>query len=181
MGLGERLREIRTMRGLQQQELAAKAGLTSSLISQVERTRLSPSIATLRKLAQALAVPVSQFFEEHPNGKITIVRREDQAVLRFDGSSERWAVLASGLVQGKIRAVVATLGPKEAAASGDKIVVDPGQMKLCYIIQGQVAIHYNDERFVLNQGDSAYLDGGVDHRWENPGRKTAKALWVITE
>ncbi len=181
MGLGEKLREIRAMRGLQQQELAAKAGLTSSLISQVERSRLSPSIATLRKLAQALEVPVSRFFEEPPNGKITIVRRAEQAGLRFDGSSERWAVLASGLVRGKIRAVVATLGPKEMAASGDKIVVDPGQMKLCYIIRGQVAIHYNGERFMLHEGDSAYLDGGVDHRWENPGRRTAKALWVITE
>jgi transcriptional regulator with XRE-family HTH domain len=181
VGLGEKLREIRTLRGLQQRELAARAGLTSSLISQVERDRLSPSIATLRKLAQVLDVPVSQFFEERTNGKISILRRAEQAVLRFDGSSEQWAVLASGLVRGKIRAVVATLGPKEVAASGDKIVVDPGQMKLCYIIQGQVAIHYNGERFVLNQGDSAYLDGGVDHRWENPGRKTAKALWVITE
>ena len=181
MGLGERLREIRTMRGLQQQELAAKAGLASSLISQVERNRISPSIATLRKLANVLDVPVSRFFEENPNGKITIVRRDDQAVLRFDGSSERWAVLASGLVRGKIRAVVSTLGPKEAAASGDKIVVDPGQMKLCYIVEGRVAIHYNGESFVLNKGDSAYLDGGVDHRWENPGRRVAKALWVITE
>lgn len=181
MGLGQKLREIRTGRGLQQQELAARAGLTASLVSQVERDRLSPSIATLRKLAQALDVPVGQFFEERPNGKITILRRKDQAVLRFDGSSERWAVLASGLVRGKIRAVVATLGPGEKAASGDKIVVDPGQMKLCYIIRGQVTLHYNGEPYLLHEGDSAYLDGGVDHRWENPGRKVARALWVITE
>lgn len=181
MALGERLRELRTMRGLQQRELAAKAGLTPSLISQVERSRLSPSIATLRKLAQVLDVPVSRFFEEPPNGKITIVRRGEQAVLRFDGSSEQWAVLASGLVRGKIRSVVATLGPKEMAASGDKIVVDSGQMKLCYIIQGQVALHYNGESYILQEGDSAYLDGGVDHRWENPGRRVTKALWVITE
>jgi len=181
VGLGEKLREIRTLRGLQQQELAAKAGLTASLISQVERSRLSPSIATLRKLAQVLDVPVSQLFEERPNGKITILPRQDQPVLRFDGSSEQWAVLASGLVRGKIRAVVATLGPKEAAASGDKIEVDPGQMKLCYIIRGQVAIPYNGESYVLNEGVSAYLDGGVDHRWENPGKRTAKALWVIPE
>ena len=181
VGLGEKLREIRAMRGLQQQELAAKAGLTSSLISQVERDRLSPSIATLRKLAQVLDVPVSRFFEDPPNGKITIVRRKEQASIRFDGSSERWDVLASGLVRGKIRAVVATLGPREQATSGDKIVVNPGQMKLCYIVKGQVAIHYNGESFVLNEGDSAYLDGGVDHRWENPGKTVARALWVITE
>jgi transcriptional regulator with XRE-family HTH domain len=181
VGLGERLREIRAMRGLQQQELAAKAGLTSSLISQVERDRLSPSIATLRKLALVLDVPVSRFFEEPPNGTITIVRRKEQASLRFDGSSEQWDVLASGLVRGKIRAVVATLGPKERAASGDTIVVNPGQMKLCYIIKGQVALHYGGASHVLHEGDSAYLDGGVDHRWENPGRTAAKALWVITE
>lgn len=181
VGLGEKLREIRTTRGLQQQELAAKAGLTSSLVSQVERDRLSPSIATLRKLAQVLDVSVSRFFEEPPNGKITIVRRKERASIRFDGSSERWDVLASGLVRGKIRAVVATLGAREGAASGDKVVVNPGQMKLCYIIKGQVVIHYNGESFILHEGDSAYLDGGLDHRWGNPGKTVAKALWVITE
>jgi quercetin dioxygenase-like cupin family protein len=52
-------------------------------------------------------------------------------------------------------------------------------MKLFYVIEGKVALHYNGDRHVLDAGDSAYLDGGTAHGWENLGARAAKALWVI--
>jgi quercetin dioxygenase-like cupin family protein len=61
----------------------------------------------------------------------------------------------------------------------DKVVIEPGQMKLFYVIEGKVALHYNGDRHVLDAGDSAYLDGGTAHGWENLGARAAKALWVI--
>ena len=42
-----------------------------------------------------------------------------------------------------------------------------------------MALHYNGESHLLEAGDSAYLDGGTPHDWENLGAKSAKALWVI--
>jgi len=42
-----------------------------------------------------------------------------------------------------------------------------------------VGLHYNDDRHVLEAGDSAYLDGGSPHGWENLGGRPARALWVI--
>ncbi len=61
----------------------------------------------------------------------------------------------------------------------EKVIIAPGQMKLFYVIEGKVALHYNGDRHVLEAGDSAVLDGGVPHGWENLGTKQAKALWVI--
>jgi quercetin dioxygenase-like cupin family protein len=52
-------------------------------------------------------------------------------------------------------------------------------MKLFYVIDGKVALQYNGDRHVLEAGDSAYLDGGTPHGWENVGARTAKVLWVI--
>jgi quercetin dioxygenase-like cupin family protein len=52
-------------------------------------------------------------------------------------------------------------------------------MKLFYVIEGKVALQYNGDRHVLEAGDSAYLDGGTPHGWENVGPRTAKVLWVI--
>ena len=52
-------------------------------------------------------------------------------------------------------------------------------MKLFYVIEGKVALRYNGESHMLEAGDSAYLDGGTPHGWENVGRKVAKVLWVI--
>jgi transcriptional regulator with XRE-family HTH domain len=179
MTLGERIRALRTERALQQRQLAEKAGLTPSMVSQIESGRLTPSLHTLGKLAAALGVTMGTFFEPRPEGRVQVTRRGDYPVMSFDGSSERWHVLGAGLFQGKIRAVVSTLGPRQRGVRTGKVVIAPGQMKLFYVLEGKVVLHYNGDRHEMEAGDSAYLDGGTPHDWENRGRSTAKALWVI--
>lgn len=181
MTIGSRILEARRALGLQQKQLAEKAGLTPSLVSQIERDRVSPSLNTLRKLAGVLGVSLSWFFEEPMDDHIKIVRKTEHSVLSFEGSSERWTILAAGLVRGKISAVMATLWPGERSGSGNTIVVERGQMKLCYVIQGTIEIRYNGKTYRMEAGDSAYLDGGVNHSWANPGAVRARVVWVITD
>jgi transcriptional regulator with XRE-family HTH domain len=177
--LGARIKALRAERQLQQRQLAEKAGLTPSMLSQIESGRLTPSLHTLGKLAAALGMPIAALFESAPNGRLHISRKSDYPVVSFDGSSEKWHVLGAGLFQGKIRAVVSALGPRGKGVKTDKVILDPGQMKLFYVIEGKVALHYNGDTHLLESGDSAYLDGGTPHGWENVGAKTARALWVI--
>lgn len=179
MTVGERLKALRLERGLQQRQLAEKSELTPSLLSQIESGRLTPSLHTLGKLAGALGVPIASFFESQPGGRIHISRKADYPVVSFDGTTETWQVLGAGLFQGKIRAVVSSLGPKARGVRTEKVIILPGQMKLFYVIAGRVALLYNGDRHVLRAGESAVLDGGVPHGWENLGTKQAKALWVI--
>jgi DNA-binding XRE family transcriptional regulator len=177
--LGQRIRSLRAERQLQQRQLAEKAGLTPSMVSQIESGRLTPSLHTLGKVAGALGVPIASLFEAAPNGRVHVTRKSGYPMVSFDGSTERWHVLGAGLFQGKIRAVVSTLGPRAKGVKTDKVILEPGQMKLFYVLAGEVALQYNGETHRLAAGDSAYLDGGTPHGWENVGATTAKALWVI--
>ena len=177
--LGGRIKALRAERELQQRQLAEKAGLTPSMISQIESGRLTPSLHTLGKIAAAFGVPIAALFDGQPAGSIVVSRRRDYPVVSFDGSTERWAVLGAGLFQGKIRAVVATLGSRGRSVNTERVIIKPGQLKLFYVLQGRVALHYNGDRHVLEAGDSALLDGGTPHGWENLGAGTARALWVI--
>ncbi len=179
MSLGERIRQFRAERGLQQRQLAEKADLTPSMVSQIESERLTPSLHTLGKIAAALGVSIASLFDQKPQGRVQVTRKKAYPVVSFDGVGEKWAVLGAGLFQGKVRAVVSTLPPRAAGVRTDKVVIEPGQMKLFYVIDGKVVLLYNGERHVLETGDSAYLDGGTPHGWENLGAKIAKALWVI--
>src|SRR5262249_25993442 len=169
---------LRAERQLQQRQLAEKAGMTPSMLSQIESGRLTPSLHTLGKLAGALGIPIAALFESAPNGRLHISRKKDYPVVSFDGTSERWHVLGAGLFKGKIRGVVATLGPRGKGVKTDKVILEPGQMKLFYVIEGAVALQYNGESHRLEAGDSAYLDGGIPHGWENAGAKAAQGLWV---
>ena len=177
--LGGRIKSLRAERRLQQRQLAEKAGMTPSMVSQIESGRLTPSLPTLGKLAAALGVPIASLFETAQNGRLHVSRKSEYPVVSFDGTTEKWHVLGAGLFQGKIRAVVSTLGPRAKGVKTDKVVIDPGQMKLFYVLEGKVALHYNGEAHQLEAGDSAYLDGGTPHGWENRGPRSAKALWVI--
>ena len=154
--LGGRIKALRMERELQQRQLAEKAGLTPSMVSQIESGRLTPSLNTLGKIAAALSVPIASLFDGRPAGRIQITRQREYPAVSFDGSSERWAVLGAGLFQGKIRAVVSTLNGRSRGVATDKVVIQPGQMKLFYV-----------------------LDGGAPHWWENLGPRKARALWVI--
>ena len=179
MTLGERIKSLRGDQQLQQRQLAEKAELTPSMVSQIESGRLTPSLHTLGKIAAALGVPIASLFDGAPAGKIAVTRKKDYPKVSFDGSSERWAVLGAGLFEGKVRGVVSTLGPRSRGVTTDKVVIKPGQMKLFYVLEGTVALHYNGDRHSLETGDSALLDGGTPHGWENLGDKPARALWVI--
>src|SRR5262249_10306491 len=154
---------------IRQKALAQKAGLTPSLVSQIESGKLTPSLRTLGRLAGALQVPIARLFEQPPNGRLHIDRRAAHARGGFDDPPPRWAVLAAGLFRGKVRAVVSTLGPRGRAVPPERVLLEPGQMKLLYVLQGRVALRYNGERHTLQAGDSAYLDGGIPHTWENLG------------
>src|SRR5262245_10811048 len=177
--LGSWIKALRLERDLQQRQLAEKAELTPSMVSQIESGRLTPSLNTLGKIATALGVPIASLFDAVPAGRITVTRKRDYPTVSFDGSSERWAVLGAGLFEGKVRGVVSTLGPRGRGVTTDKVVIKPGQMKLFYVLEGPAALQYNGDRHRLEPGDRAFLDGSTRHGWDNRGGKPARALWVI--
>ncbi|HMD97521.1 MAG TPA: helix-turn-helix transcriptional regulator [Terriglobia bacterium] len=66
MSIGSRIIQIRNQKDISQRMLGERSGLASSYLSRVENRRVEPGPKTLRKIADALGVPVSELFEEHP-------------------------------------------------------------------------------------------------------------------
>jgi DNA-binding XRE family transcriptional regulator len=62
--LGARIRHERQAAGLTIRKLAGKIGVSPSLISQIERGRASPSVATLWSIASELGLPVGDLFSD---------------------------------------------------------------------------------------------------------------------
>src|SRR5213596_4329429 len=81
--VGERLREIRSRRRLTLREVAERAGLSESFLSQVERGRSSASIASLRRIADALGVSIADLFEPEGLPGPRVLRRDERPALSF--------------------------------------------------------------------------------------------------
>src|SRR5919205_3570676 len=81
--VGERLRALRRFRRCTLRTIAARSGLSESFLSQVERGRSSASIASLRRIAEALGVTIADLFEPDGVPGPRVLRRDERPPLAF--------------------------------------------------------------------------------------------------
>ena len=76
---GDKIRLIREKKGLTLKEIAEKVNVTESLISQIERNKVSPAIDTLLKIAEVLEIDVEYLFSDYKiEKKVNIVKKDNR-------------------------------------------------------------------------------------------------------
>ena len=76
MQIGSKIKELRVLKGLTQEELADRAELSKGFISQLERDLTSPSIATLVDILQCLGTDLKTFFDDTQDDRV-VFKKED--------------------------------------------------------------------------------------------------------
>jgi transcriptional regulator with XRE-family HTH domain len=175
VSIGQRIRTIRTLRGLTSSGLAQAAGVSRGLISQIELDRANPSIDTLRKIAAALDSPIAAFFDEKsPTGMV--VRRDERKTLRVPRSGLTYELLTPDLNR-QIEFILIELEPGEGGSRNR--FGHPGE-EAALILEGEVHVWIGEEEYVLEAGDSISFNSGVPHRVANLGKKKAVLVSAIT-
>jgi transcriptional regulator with XRE-family HTH domain len=176
--LGETIRLMRQRAGLSIQEVSRKTGLSTGMISQVERALATPSVRTLRLLSIALNVPISYFFEEHQTDTPAryIVRKNDRRLLRLTASGVVKEALTPN-EKGQMELYELTLNP--GGSSGTDFFRHVGE-KAGYILSGKLRLWLNHEAHVLEAGDSFRFPSTVPHMFDNPSQAVARVIWVTT-
>ena len=88
LDLGTRIRSLRQARRLTLRDVAERAGVTESFLSQVERDVTSPSIATVHRIARALDLSIAQLFTPMPTPAVSFAaRRASASSTRASGRS----------------------------------------------------------------------------------------------
>jgi transcriptional regulator with XRE-family HTH domain len=175
MELGNRLRARRQELGLSLRELAERVGLTASFLSQIERDLASPSIESLRKISDALEVPIFSFLIES-DAKSPVVRRGERALLKLPGSNLTYQLMVPDLSR-KMEVFMAEREPGD-----QKITLCLRQQteEFIYVLQGQLEIEVGEEVYLLDPGDSIYFDGPLLRRLAARGDTTLRFISVIT-
>src|SRR5678816_1496562 len=106
LSIGERLAELRKEHRYSIRKLAEKAGVSASLISDVERGKVEPSISTLKRLSDALGTTLTYFFSEPASQTGRVVRASERVVLND-----------LGVPQAELRSAIATSGIRYELAS----------------------------------------------------------------
>ena len=173
--VGAQVRAVREQRGLSLRALARICELSPNTISLIERGITSPSVSTLHRLATALRVPITAFFEERPGKVEAILLHADQRA-RSGSSGVLLESLGTGLENQALEPFVVTLKP--GASSGRRTMVHVGH-ELVYCLQGEMEYVVRDDAYRLTTGDSLLFEARIPHRWRNPGSEPAVFLLVF--
>jgi len=176
--IGEQIKSKRTQKNITLEELANRAGVTKGLISQVENNRTVPSLPVLFSLIHSLGEDLKSFFEgmhEHfMNGHVLIVRKGEEKPFEKEpvkGFSYKRILTKSVAAQA---IDIALLELKKGAARKQMIQTDAFECK--HILKGSVEYQIEQEKFVLNTGDTLFFDGRAKHRLRNVGTTDAAIL-----
>ena len=171
---GGRIRTVRLRRGFSVGELATRAGVSKSLISQIERGIAAPSIDTVRRLASALQVPVfSLFLDEPDNGMV--VRREHRRAVRYPGTHATREILSPSL-NGRMVLLWVTFPPGE---DGREPVRHVGE-ECVVVVRGALDVHIGDQQVSLSVGDSMTFDSDAPHTFRNSGDEVTEVVVAIS-
>jgi len=175
---GEKLRAIRELRGKTIRETAQLAGLSESLISQIERNKVSPAMDTLLSLIEVLDIDFEYLFADYRRERdVRIVRAEEHRTIDFPGIRyEQLASAGSSEIHG-IEAWLLEIAP--GAQRGSTEYGHVGQ-ELGIILEGTAEFSIGTRQYQLKSGDSLSFNSDVPHVLKNPGTIPLKAYWILT-
>ena len=175
MDLGKKIREARARNKITLKDLAQDTGLTISFLSQVERGTTSPSLKSLRKISDALRVRLGSLFEEEQREIMFIRRYKEEKFTRAGIKSSR-QVLASDMLNISMKPLIISIAP---GATIKKELNSRIGEKFGIVLEGEFALYYDKQRFVMGKGDSIYCAyTKKPDKIVNIGRKTGKILLV---
>lgn len=174
--VGERLRAIRRMRRRTLRDVAERAGVSESFLSQVERGRSSASIASLRRIAGALGVTVADLFEPSGPPRPRVLRREDRPSLAFGVLGRKLLLTPRPLQHLEV-----FLGELDVGGStGNEPYVHGDSEELLVVLAGTVQLELDGAVHELESGDSIDYRSSMPHRVTNAGSDVAEVMWVIS-
>ena len=170
---GQRLRRLRTRRGLSLAQVARATGVSVGFLSALERGQMRSSVATLRRIARFYGTNILSLFETAGNNP-RLVRPSERKILETT-PDVRMELLAWGNTAMEPH----LFRVKPGGGSGESYSHEGEEF--LHVLRGDFEIWLNQsEHYRLKPGDSLYFESSTPHRWKNPGRKEAWVLWINT-
>lgn len=162
---GSIIRRARKGQRLSLVDLAEKTGLSISFISQIERGLTNPSLNSLRKVALALSIPLSSFFEEGSSTNGPVVRKNQRRILIGTDSRVTYQLLSPD----PNRRIEFLLTRLEVGGTTAETPMTHNGEEAALVLQGECRIELGSEVFDLKEGDSIHVAENLPHRITNIG------------
>ena len=174
--LARNLRRLRTERGLTLEELAKRAGVSRSMLIQIEQKRVNPTLATLVRLAQALDVGLAELVELGGRQRVRVISRGDALELWSSpgGGSGRLLVGSDQLDHVEFwdwRLEPGDVHEAEAHAAGTAEII--------HVLDGDLMLEVDGESHAASTGESVIFSADADHSYGNHGTRPVRVFMIV--
>jgi len=176
--VGATLQRLRLARGLTLEDLSRIAGVSKSMLSQIEREKANPTIAITWRLANALGVQIGELLSSEVRTPDTIRLVESHEIPTLPGAHAGYSLRILGPMDlaGKYEWYELTLQPGGELASQAH---DPGTNEHLTVITGTVELEVGADKKKIKHGATARYPADQGHAIRNAGKTEAKALLVV--
>lgn len=173
--IGKKIKNLRLLNGLTQQELADRTDLSKGFISQVESEQVSLSLSTLESILVCLGTNFSEFFSDEQKDKI-VYTTNDIVSKEFDENGYNISWLISDSQKHRMEPIIVNIEP-----GGETIEDDPHDgEEFGHVISGTIELILQKKHYKVKKGESFYFKPQLPHRIKNISKSNAKILWVST-
>lgn len=177
--LGQTVLNYRKKKGLTIREFAESAGISTSLISQLERGQANPSLSVLELIAQALNVPLFTLFINDIDIDSLISRKKDRKkVYRENNDHIVYDVLTPDFMKARIELLIMDLNA-HSSTTGSHFSHDDKE-EIAVVMKGQAYVELEGTEYLLKEGDVVRIPPNVKHRFLNKDDEPNHILFVLT-
>lgn len=178
--IGRRIKKIREEKYMTLKKVEAKAGISATHISEIERGKTSPTINALIRIAKALGKDPAYFIEEKELKDVSFIALEDRSEKGMDWKEGGSMIeLTNSIPSGKINSRLINLKPlKKKEFRLHSHEADEAAL----VMKGQVTFQVDGKDYTLSEGDSIYIAGTQEHDFVNASEKEeAELIWFGSE
>jgi transcriptional regulator with XRE-family HTH domain len=178
--VGDTLATLRQSQALSLDELSRRAGVSKSMLSQIERAQANPTVAVVWRLANALGVPIGELLGSAPATPappaITLVPTQDTPSLRSPDGLCELRILGPVDLAGQFEWYELKLQPGGALDSQPH---EPGTHEHLTVTAGTMEVQVGTAKQKLKPSETARYSADSAHNIRNPGKAAASAWLVV--
>ena len=176
--VGLALAALRQTQGLSLDELSRRAGVSKSMLSQIERNQANPTVAVVWRLANALRVELAELLggERSAEPVITMVPAHATPTLASPDGLCKLRILGPIELAGQFEWYELTVQP---GGTLDSAAHEPGSREHLSVLSGSLDVYSNDTHQKLRAGETARYAVDGPHKIHNAGKAVASALLVV--
>ena len=174
--IGRRLREVRKRLSLSQRQLARQSGVANATISQIEASKLNPTVSMLKRILDGIPISLGEFFSDEFEVRDRVFFRAAELTEIADGGVS-FRQVGKNLGNRAIQLIQECYQP--GAGTGRHAITHEGE-ECGIVLSGRLEVTVGDESAVLTKGDAYYFRSSQPHQFRNTGNEPCELITACT-